>query len=287
MKKLSIFLVVFGLLYAVLCGLIFTQQRRIIFKPSRMLAETPETLGLSFEEDWIPVTKTQRLHGWWIPASGPSRGTLLYLHGNGFNMSANIYLAQRYQALGLSVMMIDYRGYGLSDGEFPKEDWAYADAEAALTYLQQTRKVDLNSVILFGHSLGGAIAINVAQKYPDLAGLIVQSSFSSMEDLAKTQGWPNFFPLGLMLHQRFDSLSKVSTLRMPKLWMHGSADGLIPFSMSEQLHAKSPLPSTIHVIEGAEHNDVATIAGDRYDTIVQSFLDQAFIPAIKNSPSTN
>ena len=278
LKKLGLSLFVLGGVYAGVCGLIFTQQRRIIFKPSRVLVETPQTLGLTFEEVWIPVTDRQTIHGWWIPAAVPSKGTLLYFHGNGLNMSANIYLAQRYHALGLSVLMIDYRGYGLSDGEFPKEAWVYEDANAALTYLNQQRSISPNSVILFGHSLGGAIAIDLAQKHPDLAGVIIQSSFSSMEALARTQGWPMLFPLGLMLNQRFESLSKVPNLPMPKLWMHGSADTLIPAFMSQQLHEQSTFPSTMHIIEGAGHHNVATIAGDRYNTLVQDFIDQALMP---------
>lgn len=278
LKKLGLGLVVFGILYSGICGLIFSQQRSIIFVPSRVLAETPETLGLSFESVWIPVTKIQKIHAWWLPATTAPRGTMLYLHGNGLNMSANVALAKQYQALGLSVLMIDYRGYGLSDGDFPQEAWVYADADAALSYLQDQRQVELSSLIVFGHSLGGAIAIDLAQKHPEVAGLIVQSSFTSMESLAKLQGWPNLFPLGLILNQRFDSLSKVPQLAMPKLWIHGDADELIPAAMSQQLHAISSSPSTIQVIEGAGHNNVATIAGDRYNTMVQNFLDQALAP---------
>jgi uncharacterized protein len=278
LKKLGLALVIFGILYAGICGLIFSQQRRFIFVPSRVLAETPETLGLSFESVLIPVTKSQKIHAWWIPATTSPRGTLLYLHGNGLNMSANVALAKQYQAQGLSVLMIDYRGYGLSDGDFPQEAWVYADADAALSYLRDQRQVKLSSLIVFGHSLGGAIAIDLAQKHPEVAGLIVQSSFTSMERLAKLQGWPNLFPLGLILTQRFDSLSKVPQLTMPKLWIHGDADELIPARMSQQLHAISSSPSTIQVIEGAGHNNAATIAGDRYNTMVQKFLDQALAP---------
>ena len=273
-KRIGQVLIGVGLIYGLLCGLFYTQQRRIIFRPTRELASTPANLDIPFEEVWIPVEQNQKIHGWWLPTPS-ARGTLLYLHGNGLNISANLGLAERYRALGLSVLMIDYRGYGLSDGDFASESQTYADADAALQYLLNQRSIPPSEIILFGHSLGGAIAINLAQQSPNVAGLIVQSSFSSMEDLAHTQFWPKLLPLKLLLNQRFQSNQKVEQLAMPKLWMHGSADSLIPPSMSQELHRKSPEPSQIEIVKGAGHNNLATVAGDRYEQLLNSFIELA------------
>ncbi len=266
-------------LYLSACALVYRQQGRIIFKPTRDITQTPSTLGLSFREVWIPVqskaSRPQRIHGWWIPAPKKPRGTLLYLHGNGFNISSNIGLAKRFQQQGLSVLMIDYRGYGLSDGEFPNEQRVYEDARAAWVYLNQDLKIPANQIIVFGHSLGGAIAINLMSEQPSAAGLIVQSSFSSMTELARTQKWPNAFPLTLLLNQRFDSIQKANRLTLPTLWIHGAADSLIPAQMSQRLFATSPAPKTLKIFPGAMHNDVADVGGDHYDELIQDFISSA------------
>ena len=172
--------------------------------------------------------------------------------------------------------MIDYRGYGLSEGDFPSEAWAYEDAEAAYQYLIQHRQIDPKKLLIFGHSLGGAIAINLAQQHPEIGGLIVQSTFTSMQALAKTMGWPNFLPLRFLLHQRFNSLAKVVDVKSPRLWLHGQADSLIPCSMSQSLHQRSPDQSAIQIFPDAGHNDVAEVGGADYDRIVQGFMAQIF-----------
>ncbi|NJN23233.1 MAG: alpha/beta hydrolase [Acaryochloridaceae cyanobacterium RL_2_7] len=263
LKKQSLgFFLALGCLYGLSCWAVYAAQGRIIFKPSREITETPGTLGWEYEDVSIPVSHPPEnfIHGWWIPSSQENAKTLLFLHGNALNISANFFLAQHYRDLGFSVLMIDYRGYGLSDGAFPQEAWAYEDAEAAYQYLVQDRQIKPENLIVFGHSLGGAIAINLAQDHPDIAGLIVQSSFTSMERLAKTQAWPNLFPLKLLLHQRFDSIDKVPDLKMPRLWFHGADDPLIPFTMSQELHQASPGRSQVHIIAGAGHNGVADAA---------------------------
>ncbi|MCM1984356.1 alpha/beta hydrolase [Lyngbya confervoides] len=269
-----------GILYVSACGLVYSQQRQLIFKPSRGVDVTPAQIQLDYEEVWIAVptdgNEAQRIHGWWIPAQDP-KGTLLYLHGNGFNIAANLGLAQRFHRQGLSVLLIDYRGYGNSDGDFPSEEWVYDDAEAAWSYLRNDRHIPAEKIVVFGHSLGGAIAIDLVRKHPNAAGIIVQSSFSSMQDLAQLQGWPRVFPLDLLLTQRFDSMAKVAKLVPPKLLIHGSADALIPVAMSQQLYDASAEPKTIQVIAGAGHNNVAEVGGDRYDQLVAKFVTQTLL----------
>ena len=278
-RKQSLLMILFlAVFYGLSCAIVYAAQGRFIFKPTREITETPLDMGWDYEDVSInlPDAPGNTLHAWWIPSDQKDAKTLLFLHGNGYNISANFFLARHYRKLGFSVLMVDYRGYGLSDGDFPKEEWAYEDAEAAYQYLIQDRQVDPKNLMILGHSLGGAIAINLAKDHPDVAGLIVQSSFTSIEELAKLQGWPNLFPLGLILNQRFDSIDKVSALKMPRMWIHGAEDAMIPFTMSQELHQASPEMSQVHVIEGAGHNQVADVGGPRYDAIVKDFMRQVF-----------
>ncbi len=277
-------------LYLSACALVYRQQRKIIFQPTRELITTPVDLRLPFQDIWISVgsevnsPQPQRIHGWWIPAAGKPRGTLLYLHGNGFNISANLGLARRFQQLGLSVLMIDYRGYGRSDGDFPSEAWVYEDARAAWSYLTKDLAIPTEEIVVFGHSLGGAIAIDLMSEQRSAAGLIVQSSFSSMTNLARTQGWPNAFPLSLLLNQRFDSIQKVPKLDLPTLWLHGEDDGLIPADMSRDLFQASVEPKTLKIFPGANHNDVADVGGDRYDALIADALETWLMQTSLSTP---
>ena len=277
-------------LYLSACALVYRQQRKIIFQPTRELITTPVDLRLPFQDIWISVgsevnsPQPQRIHGWWIPAAGKPRGTLLYLHGNGFNISANLGLARRFQQLGLSVLMIDYRGYGRSDGDFPSEAWVYEDARAAWSYLTKDLAIPTEEIVVFGHSLGGAIAIDLMSEQRSAAGLIVQSSFSSMTNLARTQGWPNAFPLSLLLNQRFDSIQKVPKLDLPTLWLHGEDDGLIPADMSRDLFQASVEPKTLKIFPGANHNDVADVGGDRYDALIADALETWLMQTSVSTP---
>jgi predicted alpha/beta-fold hydrolase len=149
--------------YAGLCTFLYFYQTRLIFKPDRTLTQMPEQLQLTYEEIWLPVNGDDQLHGWWLPATSarpvsvrPSdERVLLYLHGNGENIGGNLEHAHRYQQMGFSVFLFDYRGYGLSEGPFPSERRVYEDAATAWAYLTEVRRIPAQSIWLFGHSLGG------------------------------------------------------------------------------------------------------------------------------------
>lgn len=275
--------------YGTACIALRYGQNRFIFVPSPEMDVTPADLGLLYQDVWLPITtstgKVERLHGWWIPAPRPQQaGVLLYLHGNGLNISANVEQSKRLQQLGLSVFLPDYRGYGRSEGSFPTEATVYQDASTVWSYLTQERKIKPGNLIIYGHSLGGAIAINLAQQHPDAAGLIVQSSFTSMAAMVERAGWTKFFPVKLLLTQQFDSLARVKSLVMPVFYIHGTADTLIPYQMSEALYAATPGTKHLMLIEGGGHNNLAEVGGDRYLNALQKFISQSLLAQNQPTP---
>lgn len=291
---LKLFLAMASLLaiaYTATCVYLFVRQTRMIFFPSPYIQTTPTAFNLPYEEVWIPVAEdedqTERIHGWWIPAE--SERVLLYLHGNGANIGANVDQASRFHQLGFSVLLIDYRGYGKSEGNFPTENSVYTDAQAAWDYLIQ-RGSSPDQIFIYGHSLGGAIAINLATQNPTAAGLIVQSSFTSMRDMATYAKNLEIFPLDLLLTQRFDSLHKLQAndpagekpLQMPVLFIHGTADTQVPSVMSEALYAAAPEPKQIWLVPEAGHNNVADVAGSEYLQVVRRFVDQASVASLQS-----
>jgi len=265
--------------YLSACLFLLVRQNRLIFLPSASIEVTPELFNLPYQEVWLPVPngpdKVERIHGWWIPAVGTEMGVMLYLHGNGLNIGANAEQAHRFHQLGFAVLLIDYRGYGRSEGGFPAEAKVYQDAQVAWNYLTEERQIPPQRIFLYGHSLGGAIAIDLAAKHPQAAGLIVQSSFSSMQDVVNSRGRYWIFPVDLLLTQRFDSIAKVPSLRLPVLYVHGTADRQVPAQMSQALFAATPEPKQLLLVPEAGHNNVAEVGGLQYFQAIRQFVQQA------------
>jgi uncharacterized protein len=271
--------------YIAACLFLFLRQNHFIFFPSKTIAATPSDLNLQYEEVWIPVPssrskrQSEYLHSWWLPAQGPDQKVVLHLHGNGSNISGNLSQALRLHQAGFTVLMVDYRGYGRSQGAFPTEASVYQDAQAAWAYLVQQRGIAPKQLVLFGHSLGGAIAIDLALIQPDAAGLVVQSSFTSMRAMIDpARFW--MLPVDWLLTQRFDSLTKVRSLKMPVLYIHGTADATIPATMSEALFAASPQPKRLFLVAGAGHNDVAEVGDAEYLQVLKQFEEQIALPSL-------
>ena len=162
MGRFLIGLIGLGMLtYMGLCLAVWQGQSRLIFHPQTGLAIPPTDLGLTYEDVWIPVSNGQ-IHGWWLPAQDTHAKTLLYLHGNAGNIETNLWRAGYLSQMELSVLIIDYRGYGLSSGPFPNETRVYEDTNAAWDYLIQNRKIDPQNIIIFGHSIVGVPSVAVA-----------------------------------------------------------------------------------------------------------------------------
>ncbi|MCL1469511.1 alpha/beta hydrolase [Argonema antarcticum] len=275
-KLLKVVVGPIALAYSSACLFLFFWQNHFIFFPSSVIEITPAAFA-RFEDVWLPVSnrsgKVELIHGWWIPGKGQQ--TVLYLHGNGINVGANVAHAIRLHKLGVSVLLIDYRGYGRSEGKFPTEKSVYHDAETAWNYLIEKRHISPKDILIYGHSLGGAIAIDLAVQHPDAAALIVQSSFTSMSQMVNERPTFRIFPTNLILRQRFDSISKVGSLKTPVLFIHGMDDSVIPYRMSQILFAAAPEPKQLFLVPKADHNNVADVAGVKYLQTVQNFVELA------------
>jgi uncharacterized protein len=203
---------------------------------------------------------------------------MLYLHGNDKNISgaSDLERATRLRAMGFNMLLVDYRGYGKSTGGEPTEAKVYEDAEAAWNYLTRQRAIDSKRTFIFGHSLGGAIAINLASHHPEAAGIIVESGFTSMVDMGK-RDYP-YMPVEQLLNQRFESINKIDKLKIPLLLIHGTWDKLIPYQMSQRLFDSAPQPKFLKFIEGGEHNNDEIIAPLEYRAAVSEFTRRYLMP---------
>lgn len=297
LRTLFSFLGVLVALYGAVCVFIRGWQTHLMFFPTRAIATTPQDYGLSFQDVWLPVGETS-MHGWWLPAPGGEAQdgkarqssavqppVLLYLHGNGSNVGGNLQLAMGFQRMGMAVFLVDYRGYGQSGGPFPNEQRVYEDGEAAWKYLTQVRQIEPRTIRVFGHSLGGAIALELATRHPEMGGVIVQNTFTSMRamvDEVKHYGW---LPVDWVLTQRFDSLAKVRSLQVPLLVIHGQNDELVPFQMGRALYDASPGPKVFMVIPGGEHNNTADVGGALYWRGIRDFVQGPVEPIQPIQPS--
>ncbi|WP_293130776.1 alpha/beta hydrolase [Okeania sp. SIO3I5] len=181
--------------YIAICIFLVLVQKQFIFFPSSVIEITPENVNLPYQDVWLPVSekkgKLEQIHGWWIPASSyrsDFEGVVLYFHGNGVNIGANVEQAYKFHKLGFDVLLIDYRGYGLSTGNFPSEAQIYQDIEIVWNYLVNQRQINPQSILVYGHSLGGAIAIELATRHPEMANQIQELTFWEKER-KKTALW--------------------------------------------------------------------------------------------------
>ena len=219
----------------------------LLYLPSRDILETPE----EFVELALETEDGERLHGWWIPASAPAIGHVLLFHGNAGNIGDRVPHVALLSAAGFDVLSFDYRGYGRSSGR-PSEHGISLDARAAREALLRQDGVDSARVLYLGESLGGAIALALAVELPP-AGLILQSTFTSVRDMARLH-YP-FIPRALV-PDAYPSLRIIPRLRAPLLVLHGSDDPVVPLMDGEALYEAAPDPKRIEVFAGAGHNDL-------------------------------
>jgi uncharacterized protein len=246
--------------YGGACAFLFLRQNHLIYTPTA-LVHKPTTTDLPYQEVWLPSpgpADPKSLYGWWIPAAAQSKGVVLYFHGAGHNLNSYKGDLKALHRMGFSVFAIDYRGYGLSQGSFPSEAQIYEDARSAWSYLTQKRQIPPQQIYIFGVSLGGAVAIELASQQPTAAALIVVSSFTSMRDQVSSLGF-GMFPLDLLLTQRFESLQKLRSVRVPVLLAHGSADRYVPTWMSQKLYDAASQPKRLLLFPGIDHGKIGTL----------------------------
>jgi pimeloyl-ACP methyl ester carboxylesterase len=246
----------------------------MIFYPARGVAVTPEQLGIAGEEVFFDAEDSVRIHGFYLPAPG-ARRALLFLHGNAGNASHRLPNAAELVRLQCSVLVVDYRGYGLSEGS-ATEAGVYADARAGLNHLVEQRGFPESRIVIFGRSLGGAVAVDLAQER-EVAGVILESTFPSIADVVASGlggAW-----LGALAGRRFDSASKIGRIRAPLLYFHGDRDEVIRYELGRRLFEGAPEPKTFETIHGAGHNDLTQVGGRPYFKRIQLFLDEV-VPAL-------
>ena len=274
-KRLIQLVGLLAIFYVLVCIYMWATQKQKIFLPEPQLQTTPDRNGMRYEEVRIPSgsgAERGELNGWWIPAEQANAVTLLYLHGNFRNIGHNVEHALRLHNLGYNLLLVDYRGYGLSTGGEPSEAKVYEDAEAAWNYLLKQRGVLAQRTFIYGHSLGGAVAIDLAIHHPEAAGLIAESAFSSMAAMGN-QDYP-YLPISLLLNQRFDNLDKIGRLKIPVLFIHGTWDTKVPYQMSQQLFDQASQPKYLKLIEGGEHGNSGGIAWLEYRAAVSEFVQR-------------
>lgn len=241
-------------------------QDRLVYYPTRPLEGTPADVGLPYESVPFLASDGVRLHGWWVPAPN-DRGVVLFLHGNGGNVSHRLDKLRILHDLGLSTFIFDYRGYGISEGR-PDEAGTYRDAEAAWSYLTERRGVLPDRIILYGESLGGAVAAYLARRFPARA-LVLEATFTSLPEIA-AELYP-FLPARWLARFRYDTRAYLEGVSCPVLIFHSRDDEVVAFSHALRLQATGPAPKVLVELRGG-HNDAFLVARDRYEAGWRDFL---------------
>ena len=231
------------------------------------------------EDVWLTAEDGTRLHGWYCAAvagagaahaPAATERVLLYLHGNGGNISHRRDIIGELVQIPTDVFIIDYRGYGRSEGG-PSEAGLYQDARAAWDYLTNARGVRAGRVVIYGESLGGAVAVDLASRVRP-CGLVVQSSFTSVADMA-AEVMP-FVPR-FAIRTKMDSLSKIVRVAAPKLFVHSPADDVVPYKLGRRLYEAAPEPKRFYEIKNAPHNSTYDVGGEAYIGALRDFINSS------------
>jgi uncharacterized protein len=268
MKKLLLL----GLLGLTLlgCATLDEKQREWIFQPSDRTWVGGAQAAEGMEDVWIEhrpndAAQTIKLHGLWLAQPRTDAPVMLYLHGSRWDVRSSAHRMRRLHALGFAVLGIDYRGFGQSTQALPSEDSAHDDALAAWRWLAQHRPESRR--FLFGHSLGGAIAVRLASEVSDDAGVLVEGTFTSIPDVVSTMRW-GWLPVSPLITQRFDSASRVERIGVPLLVVHGSDDRLIPSTLGERLFERARDPKRFLLVKGGTHHNTNAVGHDAYKQAV-------------------
>jgi len=249
-KNIIIRFLLVGLLSIFLLNVLFySQQPSMVFYPSAELKSTPNDWGMDFENIALTTTDSVRLHGWYLPVK-ESKQALLFFHGNGGNISHRGESLKIFHSLGLNVLIIDYRGYGKSDGVMSEQGF-YLDAMSAWQYLTAKRGFKPENIVIFGRSLGGAVATQLATQVDEKA-LIVESTFSSVNDMVSM-----VMPLiskFIYLRYSFNTEKIINQVKSPILLMHSQDDEVVPYELGEKVFAAAKSPKYFFELYGG-HND--------------------------------
>ena len=251
------------------CATLDERQRGWIFQPGDRTWAGGLAAARGMDDVWIDFDSRVddargapvRLHGLWLPQADPGAPVLVYLHGARYDVRGSAPRMRRLHELGFAVLGVDYRGFGRSTAGLPSEATATEDARAAWEWLG--RQHPGNRRFIFGHSLGGAIAVHLASDVGDEAGLIVEGSFTSIPDVVSTFRW-GWLPLSPLITQRFDAASRIADVGSPLLVVHGSQDSLIPYRLGQGLYERARGPKRFVLVEGGSHHNTNAVGQAQY-----------------------
>lgn len=250
-------------------------EKRFVFFPESEIISNPAQAGLPYEDVCLTAPDGVKLHGWFLPApaevAGPETQTWLWFHGNGGNIGTRVgQLERAHRLLGVHQFIFDYRGYGRSEGQ-PSERGTYLDARAAQQHLRQRADLDPDRIVYFGHSLGAAVAIELAVSRPP-AGMALIAPFSSIRDMAKLA-----LPLpmiGWIVRNRYNSVALIPEVHAPLVILHGEMDEIVPHSQGVKLFAAANQPKRFVTLPHATHNNAHHVAADVMASALLEFRDE-------------
>ncbi len=256
-------LLLFGL--ALFALLLRWREPSMFYYPMRDMGLSPDKAGLKFEDVWLTASDGVKIHGWFLPAATTNAPAILFLHGNAGNISHRLDKLAIFHSLGAATLIIDYRGYGRSDERQPDEQGTYRDAQAGYDWLAQKQP----QIILYGESLGSAIAVELATKSP-VAGIVIEEPFTSIADVGQKL-YP-FLPVRFLAKTKYDSLGKMPHLTAPLLILHSREDELFPMSYAERLLAAAGSQTKRLVELHGSHNDAFLVSAPIYHQALAEFL---------------
>jgi len=262
--KIIFWLIIFVIVF--LAGVRYIERHSIFF-PMKEMGVSPTDISLAYENVYFTTKDGNKLNGWFIPSEG-SRRTVIFCHGNAGNISHRLEKIAILHDLGLNMFIFDYRGYGKSKGT-PTEQGLYNDAQAAYEYVRQNRGIPDNDIIVYGESIGGAVAIDLA-KDVDFRALITEDAFTSIKDMAKI-AYP-FLP-HFIFSSRFDSLQKIKDIKTQKLIIHSIDDEIVPYRLGEKLFEQAAPPKKMLKLRGG-HNTAFLDSKTKYIEGLREFVSE-------------
>ena len=261
-KKVMDIIIPAIVIYLALLFILTVFQRKIIYYPYELDKDFKFPMYVpALEEVFIPCEDGVTINGLYAPGR-KSTPTILIFHGNAGNITHRDIFLQGFNRLGYSVLLVDYHGYGKSEGS-PSEKNLYLDGEASLKWLSEKKQIIPAQIILFAKSLGSGVAVELATKNT-FKGLILETPFSSIPSVARSHFPYNCFPVEYMTIDKFDNISKMEKIKCPILFIHGTRDTIIDKKESEKLFAKGTMPKEIYLVEGADHNNIQDVAFPKY-----------------------
>ncbi|HIJ59686.1 MAG TPA: alpha/beta hydrolase [Nitrospirae bacterium] len=265
--KLMKFFIYLLIGYLILIIFVYFFQDKLLYIPDRQLIAKPSDAGLYYEEIILTTNDNISLKGWFIP-SKENKYVVIFSQGNAGNRSYRIEKIKILNEIGLSVLIYDYRGYGDSEGK-PNETGTYLDAVAGWQYLVNIKGINTEKIILYGESLGSAVSVELARRLP-CSAIILEGAFTSLNELAE-KFFP-YLPAKFLSKYDYDSLSKINSLKMAKLFIHSDKDDIVPYDMGKRLFDKATETKKFLTLSGG-HNDGFYVSRQKYLEGIRVFLE--------------